>query len=266
MGIVNLENKFKMMKFEAFNKIKVSSVQNKFQRFSFSLGKSLFSSQRNSEILVQKTPVKNTLKTLVKKLEAKRRIGFLKLKLNKMKQRGLKNMKENNHLVALAMCTKALYEAKMRKIFRIVKYFCLEKDKKMKQKQHQIQQESTLIPNSDSKSNYSLSYHYQIKKNYDKNDLILLEKNMIRVSQKKEKSFVMMTRRDKDEKNKTSSKSFSIKSEQAKRDSVKSVNFNFESKTRKETELRVKKSIKLAKGLNILLKMEKNRGTEVLGY
>lgn len=261
LGLANLENKFRMAKFGAFNEIKLSSIQNKFQRFSFSLGRSMNSS-RARRYSSNDPKMKNSLKMIMKKLTDKMKIGFLKLKLNRMKQRNNRSMSENNHLFALAMCTKELYESKMRKVFRLIKYAYLIKSEILKGKaaELRINQESTFLPNSESKSSFSFHQsnlftrpsnelnHYRVRtsSNVQENKNIVI-RNIELISKKK------------------SSKSISIKSEQVQRDSISSMNFNFEMKSQLKHETREKKSIMLARGLKILRNLEKKRGTDAMG-
>lgn len=263
MGLVNLENKFKLLKIGAFNEIKMSSLQNKLQRFSFSLGKPRYSiKRRNSH--TKKITVKNSIKMLVKNFEAKLRISFLKLKLNKMKKRNENPIKEKNHLLALAMCTKALYESKMRKFFRLMKYCYLVNSDGYKLKSSNQMFVSTIIPNSESKSNYSISQNlkqsnYFIRPSHD------IEKKNREIRKSRSRDKIALFSKNLLQNKKSSSKSISIKSENIKRDSVSSVSFHYEMKAKIENETRVKKSVRIMKGLSILKKMEKNKILGSLG-
>lgn len=267
MGLACLENKFKMMKLNAFNNVKFMSLENKYQRFSFSLGKTRRPARYTSS-LISKDSVKNTLKLMFKNFESKAKIGYLKLKLNRMKKRSNGSEKESNHLVALAMCTKALLESRLRGSFRCMKYFYLTQNEAVKvNKVGLLHLESTLVPYSESKSNFSSTYRCGINNNnnfFIKPNSISQVHHSIRKSKSKEKSLVSYAKVH-HRKKKTSSKSISIKSEQIKRDSISS-NFNFEMKSRKKNESRIKKSVRMVKGLGILSKFEKRRCNEVIGY
>lgn len=267
MGLASLENKFKMRKLSAFNNVKFMSLQNKYQRFSFCLGKTSRSA-RQTRTLVDKDSVKNTLKLLIKNFESKIKIGYLKLKLNRMKKRSSNSVKESNHLVALAMCTKALLESRLRGSFRFLKYNYLAQNEAIKaNKAGGMHLESTLIPySSECKSNFSSTYQCGKKGTnfFIKPNSISQVHHSIRKSKSKEKSLICQGRIYQ-RKKKSSSKSISIKSEQIKRDSISS-NFNFERRSRRENETRVKKSVRMVRGLCLLSKFEKRRCNEAIGY